>query len=284
MAELSTYQITKHILKKHGIHTKKKYGQNFLTDDGVLADIIEAADITEEDAVLEIGPGIGTLTSLLAQHAGQVYAVEVDRNLIPVLKDVLSAYDNINIINADIQKTDIDELLSEEKRRIKVVANLPYYITTPIVMSLLESKSRFYSMTFMVQEEVARRMVRGPGSREYGALSLAVQYYTEPEIMFTVPPESFIPRPKVNSAVIRLIRYETPPVEADEELLFRLFRAAFNQRRKTLVNALDHGAGLGMQKSEIADTIRAAGLPENVRPEQLSLDEYAALARALGKH
>lgn len=282
---LGTPAKTIEILQKYGFRFQKKYGQNFLIDPHVLNRIVRAAEINEEDCVLEIGPGIGTLTQYLAYHARRVIAVEVDRNLIPILeKDTLLDWDNVRIINADILKLDIGKLVAEENqgRPIKVVANLPYYITTPIVMELLEREIPVESITVMVQKEVAQRMEAGPGSGDYGALSLAVQYYTIPEIMANVPPNCFIPRPKVGSAVIRLTaRTKADRIAVkDEKLMFRLIRASFAQRRKTLLNGIRNSQELSYDTEEIRQAMHEAGLPEGVRGENLTIRQFAALADA----
>ena len=280
MATLGNPQETIRILQKHDIHFQKKFGQNFLIDTHVIEKIVEAAGVEEDDFVLEIGPGIGTMTQYLCERAGRVLAVEIDKNLIPVLKETLAMYENVEIIQGDILKQDIAEISREynDGRPIKVVANLPYYITTPIIMGLFESCVPLASVTVMVQKEVAARMKAEPGTKEYGALSLAVQYYAEPYLAARVPQNCFIPRPKVGSAVIRLVARKTRPVSVkDEALLFRLIRAAFNQRRKTLQNALANG-GLSFSKEETGRVIEEAGLPLNVRGETLGLTEFAALA------
>lgn len=240
MADLGNYTNTSEILKKHQFRMQKKYGQNFLIDANILAKIVEAAQITKEDCVLEIGPGIGTMTQYLAEAADRVVAVEIDRELIPILEETLSPYDNVKVLCEDILKVDLAALAAENGGRpLKVVANLPYYITTPIIMALFESGMPFASITVMVQSEVADRMQTGPGSKDYGALSLAVQYYAKPEVVARVPASCFLPRPNVDSTVVRLTRYEKPPVEtADEAFLFAVIRASFNQRRKTLANGL----------------------------------------------
>lgn len=269
------------VLQKYGFRFQKKFGQNFLIDPHVLDKITAAAEIREDDFVVEIGPGIGTLTQYLAHAAGEVCAVEIDRNLIPILEDTLSAWDNVTVIREDILNLDL-KALAEEKNQgkpIKIVANLPYYITTPIVMGLLEKKVPMKSMTVMVQKEVAQRMQAAPGSKDYGALSLAVQYYAEPYLAANVPPNCFIPRPNVGSAVIRLNCREHPPVRTENEtLMFRLIRAAFNQRRKTLLNGLRNDGGLGLTREQAEEALSACGLSETVRGETLGLEEYAALA------
>lgn len=277
---LGNPQNTIEILQKYQFTFQKKFGQNFLIDTHVLDKIIRAADIGKEDMVLEIGPGIGTMTQYLAEAAGKVIAVEIDKNLIPILSDTLSGYENVQIINEDVLKLDIQRLVEEENagRPIKVVANLPYYITTPIIMGLFESHVPLHSVTVMVQKEVADRMQTGPGNKDYGALSLAVQYYAEPYIVANVPPNCFMPRPKVGSAVIRLQTYEQPPVKAkDEALLFAIIRASFNQRRKTLQNGLSHVPELGISKEITAKVLTEMGLPASVRGEALTLEQFAEL-------
>lgn len=284
MEKLSNPQKTIEVIKRHGFDFQKKFGQNFLIDAHVLDKIIASAEITENDFVLEIGPGIGTMTQYLAEAAREVIAVEIDRNLIPILNETLAQYDNVTVLNQDILKTDIGAIADEKNggRPIKVVANLPYYITTPIIMGLFESKVPIDSITVMVQKEVALRMQAGPGTKDYGALSLAVQYYAEPYLAANVPPNCFIPRPGVGSAVIRLKRRPEPPVAVrDEKLLFALIRASFNQRRKTLVNGLKNSADLSFDKETITEAVQKAGLPENVRGEALTLEQFAALADAL---
>ena len=269
------------VIQKYEFAFQKKFGQNFLIDTHVLDKIIRAAGVTKEDMVLEIGPGIGTMTQCLAEAAGRVVAVEIDSNLIPILKDTLKDYDNITVINEDILKVDIKKLAEEYNggRPIKVVANLPYYITTPIIMGLFESEVPIDNITVMVQKEVADRMQTGPGSKDYGALSLAVQYYAEPYIVANVPPNCFIPRPNVGSAVIRLTRHQKPPVEVkDSGLMFRLIRASFNQRRKTLQNVLINSSELHYSKEQIARAIESLGVPATVRGEALTLEQFARLA------
>ncbi len=285
MATLGNPQNTIEILKKYEFRFQKKYGQNFLIDTHVLEKIIRAAQITKEDFVLEIGPGIGTMTQYLCESAREVVAVEIDSNLIPVLADTLSAYDNVTVMNEDILKVDICKLAQEKNngRPIKVVANLPYYITTPIIMELFESHVPIESITVMVQKEVAERMRALPGTKDYGALSLAVAYYAEADIVANVPPNCFMPRPNVGSAVIRLTRHSHPVVEVpDEKLLFKVIRASFNQRRKTLQNGLKNFEGFSYTKEQILSALEAAGLPENVRGETLSLEQFAEIARQLG--
>ena len=269
------------VIQKYEFAFQKKFGQNFLIDTHVLDKIIRAAGVTKEDMVLEIGPGIGTMTQCLAEAAGRVVAVEIDSNLIPILKDTLKDYDNITVINEDILEVDIKKLAEEYNggRPIKVVANLPYYITTPIIMGLFESEVPIDNITVMVQKEVADRMQTGPGSKDYGALSLAVQYYAEPYIVANVPPNCFIPRPNVGSAVIRLTRHQKPPVEVkDSGLMFRLIRASFNQRRKTLQNGLNNSSELHYSKEQIARAIESLGVPATVRGEALTLEQFARLA------
>ena len=253
MAVLGNRRNTGEIIEKYHFNFQKKFGQNFLVDSSILDRIIESAQITEKDCVLEIGPGIGTMTQRLAEEAGEVVAVEIDRNLIPILQDTLSAYDNVTIINADILKLDLNQIVEEHNqgRPVKVVANLPYYITTPIIMALFENHIPLQSVTVMVQKEVADRMRVGPGTKDYGALSLAVQYYAKPEIITRVPAACFMPRPNVDSTVIRLERYEKPPVETEDEAwLFAVIRASFNQRRKTLVNGLANAGKLGVSRQQ----------------------------------
>ena len=272
------------VLQKYDFVFQKKYGQNFLIDTHVLDKIINAAEITEEDFVLEIGPGIGTMTQYLASRAREVFAVEIDRALIPILEDTLSDFKNVTILNEDILKVDIRKLAEEHNqgKPIKVVANLPYYITTPIIMGLFEEKVPVESITVMVQKEVADRMQTGPGSKDYGALSLAVQYYASPYIVANVPPNCFMPRPKVGSAVICLSRHEKPPVEVkDSSLMFRIIRASFNQRRKTLVNGLKNAGDLDFTKEQIEKAVSDCGFPAGVRGEALTLENFAALANRL---
>lgn len=286
MEKLSNPQKTIEIIQKYGFDFQKKFGQNFLIDPRVLDKIIAAAEITKDDFVLEIGPGIGTMTQYLAEAAREVTAVEIDRNLIPILSETLSEYENVTVLNQDVLKTDIAAIAQERNagRPIKVVANLPYYITTPIIMGLFESRVPIDSITVMVQKEVAQRMQAQPGTKDYGALSLAVQYYAEPYIAANVPPNCFIPRPNVGSAVIRLKKYENPPVKVqDEGLLFRLIRASFNQRRKTLVNGLKNSAELPFSKEQILAAIEATGLAENIRGEALTLAQFAQLSDAFSQ-
>lgn len=284
MANLGISQNTIAILQKYQFRFQKKFGQNFLIDTSVLERIMNAAEITKEDCVLEIGPGIGTMTQYLAERAKKVFAVEIDKNLIPILDETLAEYDNVTVMNEDILKVDIEKLVQEqnEGKPIKVVANLPYYITTPIIMSLFESKVPLHSITIMVQKEVADRMQEMPGSKEYGALSLAVQYYAKPEIVANVPPNCFMPRPSVGSAVIKLTRYEQPPVVVvDEKLMFQIIRASFNQRRKTLVNGLTNASFLQVGKEEILQALVQMGQPASVRGETFSLEQFAQLTNLL---
>ena len=286
MANLGIPQNTIAVLQKYHFNFQKKFGQNFLIDTNVLDKIIASAEITKEDCVLEIGPGIGTMTQYLAESAGEVVAVEIDKALIPILEDTLSAYDNVTIINEDILKVDINQIAQERNggKPIKVVANLPYYITTPIIMGLFESHVPLKSITIMVQKEVADRMQVGPGTKDYGALSLAVQYYAKPEIVANVPPNCFIPRPNVGSAVIRLTRYAEPPVQVkDEKLMFALIRASFNQRRKTLVNGLGNAAGLQVTKEQVLNALEQMKLPATVRGETFTLEQFAMLSDLLGE-
>ena len=286
MANLGNPKNTIEIIQKYEFMFQKKFGQNFLIDTHVLEKIISAAGITKNDCVLEIGPGIGTMTQYLAENAGHVVAVEIDRNLIPILKETLADYDNVTVINEDILRVDIKALSEEYNggKPIKVVANLPYYITTPIIMGLFESGVPIDNITVMVQKEVADRMKEGPGSKDYGALSLAVQYYAEPEIVANVPPNCFIPRPNVGSAVIRLTRHKEMPVEVkDPALMFKIIRASFNQRRKTLQNGLGNAPELPYTKEQIAAAIAEMGLTPKIRGEALSLAQFAQLSDILGE-
>ena len=286
MANLGNPKNTIEIIQKYEFMFQKKFGQNFLIDTHVLEKIISAAGITKNDCVLEIGPGIGTMTQYLAENAGHVVAVEIDRNLIPILKESLADYDNVTVINEDILRVDIKALAEEYNggKPIKVVANLPYYITTPIIMGLFESGVPIDNITVMVQKEVADRMKEGPGSKDYGALSLAVQYYAEPEIVANVPPNCFIPRPNVGSAVIRLTRHKEMPVEVkDPALMFKIIRASFNQRRKTLQNGLGNAPELPYTKEQIAAAIAEMGLTPTIRGEALSLAQFAQLSDILGE-
>lgn len=284
MANLGIPQNTIAVLQKYNFNFQKKFGQNFLIDTRVLDKIIDSAEITKEDCVLEIGPGIGTMTQYLAERAGAVVAVEIDKALIPILEDTLSEYDNVTVVNDDILKVDVNKIVEEKNqgRPIKVVANLPYYITTPIIMGLFENHVPLQSITIMVQKEVADRMQVGPGTKDYGALSLAVQYYAKPEIVANVPPNCFIPRPNVGSAVIRLTRYEEPPVKVeDEKKMFALVRASFNQRRKTLVNGLTNAAELHISKEQITEALDKMGLSPTIRGEALTLEQFARLSNLL---
>ena len=284
MANLGIPQNTIEVLQKYNFNFQKKFGQNFLIDTSVLERIIDAAEIGPEDMVLEIGPGIGTMTQYLAEAAREVVAVEIDKNLIPILQDTLSAYDNITVINEDILKVDIATLAKEKNdgKPIKVVANLPYYITTPIIMGLFESGVPLDSITIMVQKEVADRMQVGPGTKDYGALSLAVQYYAKPEIVANVPPNCFMPRPNVGSAVIKLTRYPKAKVQVqDERKMFAFIRASFNQRRKTLVNGLTHDPSLKLTREEVEGALEKMGLSATVRGEALTLEQFAKLSDLL---
>ena len=283
MANLGIPSNTIEVLQKYNFNFQKKFGQNFLIDTHVLERIIEESGITKDDCILEIGPGIGTMTQYLAENAREVIAVEIDKALIPILQDTLKDYDNVTVINDDILKVDINKIVQEKNqgKAIKVVANLPYYITTPIIMGLFESHVPLKSITIMVQKEVADRMQVGPGTKDYGALSLAVQYYAKPEIVANVPPNCFMPRPNVGSAVIRLTRYEEPPVEVkNEKFMFSLIRASFNQRRKTLVNGLQNG-GLGLSKEKILEVLEEMGLSATIRGEVLTLAQFAELSNRL---
>lgn len=287
MATLGNPQNTIAVLQKYKFNFQKKFGQNFLIDTHVLDKIIDAAGITEEDFVLEIGPGIGTMTQYLCENAREVVAVEIDKNLIPILEDTLSDYRNVTVINQDILKLDIPALAKEKNdgKPIKVVANLPYYITTPIIMGLFESHVPIDSITIMVQKEVADRMQVGPGTKDYGALSLAVQYYAKPEIVANVPPNCFMPRPKVGSAVIRLTRHEQCPVEVeDEKFMFRVIRASFNQRRKTLANGLNNAPDIQVSKEDIAKALEELWVGASIRGETLTLEQFARLSNILKKY
>ncbi len=283
MAYLGSPSATKEIINKYSFAFQKKFGQNFLIDSNILESIVSAADITKDDFVLEIGPGIGTMTQYLCEAARQVVAVEIDKMLIPILKDTLSEYDNVEVINQDVLKLDIKAIAQEKNngKPIKVVANLPYYITTPIIMGLFESKVPIESITIMVQKEVADRMQTGPGSKDYGALSLAVQYYADAKVQLNVSASCFMPRPNVDSAVIKLTAHEKPVVDVDETLMFKVIRASFNQRRKTLVNGLKNSSELDYTKEEIVQAIKAIGKEENIRGEKLTLEEFAALSNSL---
>lgn len=286
MEKLSNPQRTIEVIKKYEFCFQKKFGQNFLIDGHVLDKIIAGAGVTKDDMVLEIGPGIGTMTQYLAEAAGKVVAVEIDRNLLPILQETLADYDNVKVIHADVLSLDLEKLVQEENggRPIKVVANLPYYITTPIIMALFEQHVSLANVTVMVHKEVAARMKSGPGSKDYGALSLAVQYYAEPYIVANVPCNCFMPRPNVDSAVIRLTRYEEPPVQVkDEKMLFKIIRASFNQRRKTLQNGLNNSSELNFTKDQIAAAIAEAGFSPSVRGEALTLEQFAKLTDILLK-
>ena len=283
MAYLGTPSATKEIINKYSFAFQKKFGQNFLIDSNVLESIIRGAEITKDDFVLEIGPGIGTMTQYLCEAARQVVAVEIDKMLIPILEDTLSEYDNVEVINQDVLKVDIKSLAEEKNngKPIKVVANLPYYITTPIIMGLLESGVPIDSITIMVQKEVADRMQTGPGSKDYGALSLAVQYYATAKVILNVSATCFMPRPNVDSAVIKLTRHKEPTVNVvDEKLMFKIIRASFNQRRKTIVNGLKNSPELSFSKEQIVKAIEKIGKPETIRGEALTLEEFAELANA----
>ena len=285
MATLGIPQNTIAVLQNYHFNFQKKFGQSFLIDPHVLEKIVEAAGVTKDDFVLEIGPGIGTMTQYLCENAREVTAVEIDTNLIPILEDTLSAYDNVTVINQDILKLDIAKLAMERNggKPIKVVANLPYYITTPIIMGLFESHVPIDSITVMVQKEVADRMQVGPGTKDYGALSLAVQFYAKPQIVANVPPNCFMPRPNVGSAVIRLTRHEEVPVQVDDEkLMFHIIRASFNQRRKTLANGLSNAPQVHLSKEEIQECIAELGEPLTIRGEALTLEQFAALSNIIG--
>lgn len=292
MAYLGNPTNTIEVLKKYNFNFQKKFGQNFLIDTHILENIIAAAEITKDDMVLEIGPGIGTMTQYLAESAGKVVAVEIDQTLIPILQDTLSEYDNVSIINDDILKVDVKKLAEEQNggRPIKVVANLPYYITTPIIMGLLENDVPLHSITIMVQKEVADRMQAGPGTKDYGALSLAVQFYAKPEIMMNVSPGCFIPKPNVGSSVIKLTRYEKMPIEvADEKKMFSLIRASFNQRRKTMVNSLGNagslktkeGKSVPITKEAVLQALEKMQLSPTIRGEALTLEQFARISEIL---
>lgn len=284
MPDLSSFHNTREIISKHNFSIQKKYGQNFLIDGRVLDKIIEAAELSKNDYVIEIGPGLGTMTQRMAPLCKHVTAIEIDKELIPILSDTLSDFDNVDVINDDVLKVDFRELIEKknEGKPIKIVANLPYYITTPIIMELLEEKLKIKSITVMVQKEVADRMKVGPGTKDYGALSLAVKYYASPYIVANVPQNCFIPRPNVASAVIRLNCHEKPPVSVkDEKLMFSLIRAAFNQRRKTLINAVSNYTGLSFTKEDVASALSSIGLDENIRGEVLDLEKFAMLTDRL---
>lgn len=284
MDKLSNPKKTIEVIQKYNFDFQKKFGQNFLIDSHVLEKIIEAANITKDDFILEIGPGIGTMTQYLSEHAGQVMAVEIDHNLIPILEDTLSGYDNVEVLNADILKVDIGKIAREKNqgRPIKVVANLPYYITTPIIMGLFEKNVPMDSLTVMVQKEVAQRMQAGPGTKDYGALSLAVQFYAQPYIVANVPPNCFMPRPKVGSAVIRLTRYQDMPIKVNnEKLMFTIIRASFNQRRKTLQNGINNSSALHFSKEQVVEALNKMELSPTIRGEALSLEQFARLSDLL---
>lgn len=284
MATLGNGKKTAEIIEKYRFSFQKKFGQNFLIDSNILEKIVDSAELTEQDCVLEIGPGIGTMTQYLAEQAREVIAVEIDKNLIPILEETLGDYDNVTVINEDILKVDINRIVQERNggRPIKVVANLPYYITTPIIMALFEKHIPLQSITIMVQKEVADRMQVGPGTKDYGALSLAVQYYSKPEIVARVPASCFMPRPNVDSTVIRLERYDEPPVEvADESYLFAVIRASFNQRRKTLVNGLTNAGNLGVSRPDVEKVLAEMEFSPTVRGETLTLEQFAELSSRL---
>lgn len=284
--KLGNPKSTIEVIQKYNFDFQKKFGQNFLIDEHVLDKIIRAAEITEDDFALEIGPGIGTMTQYLAENAREVMAVEIDQNLIPILSETLSEYKNVTILNADILKVDIGKIVEERNagKAIKIVANLPYYITTPIIMGLFESHVPIDSITVMVQKEVADRMQAGPGTKDYGALSLAVQYYASPYIAANVPPNCFMPRPKVGSSVIKLTKYKEPPIKvSNEKLLFQLIRASFNQRRKTLQNGIKNFSELNFSKEQVAGALEEMGLPAAVRGEALTLEQFAQLCNLLDR-
>lgn len=284
--KLGNPKSTIEVIQKYNFGFQKKFGQNFLIDEHVLDKIIRAAEITKDDIVLEIGPGIGTMTQYLAENAGKVMAVEIDKNLIPILSETLKDYENVTILNADILKVDIEQIVTEQHqgKPIKIVANLPYYITTPIIMGLFESHVPIDSITVMVQKEVADRMQAGPGTKDYGALSLAVQYYAKPYIAANVPPNCFMPRPKVGSSVIKLTKYKEAPVQvSNETLLFQLIRASFNQRRKTLQNGIKNSSQLNFSKEQVAAALEEMGLSASVRGEVLTLEQFAQLSNLLDR-
>ncbi len=285
MSKLINPQETIKVIQKNDFKFQKRFGQNFLIDENVLSNIITSSEISKDDCVLEIGPGIGTMTQALAESAGHVVAVEIDANLIPILHDTLKDYSNVTIIHSDVLKLDINDIIKTYNggKPIKVVANLPYYITTPIIMGLFESDASLYSITVMVQKEVADRMQSGPGTKDYGALSLAVQYYSVPEIIQLVPPNCFIPRPNVGSAVIRLIRYSDSPVKViNDKWMFTIIKAAFGQRRKTLLNALFSGASI--PKDCTLEALHKMNLSETIRGEALTLEQFASLSDLLISH
>ena len=284
MSKLVNPKNIREIINKYDFTIQKKFGQNFLIDSHVLDKIIKAADIKQDDFILEIGPGIGTLTQYLAEHGGHVVAVEIDKKLIPILEETLADYDNVELINEDVLKLDLQKLIEEKNnnKKIKVVANLPYYITTPIIMKLLEDKLPIENITVMVQKEVANRIQSGPGTKEYGSISVAVQYYAKPYIVANVPPNCFIPRPNVFSAVLCLTPYNEPHVHVkNEDLFFKIIQSSFNQRRKTLVNGLYNGSFTDLSKEELADAITLLGKPTNIRGETLTLEEFARLSNII---
>jgi len=281
---MNIYEETKFLMKKYNISANKDLGQNFLIDDNVIENIVEAAEINEKDCVIEIGPGLGTLTSRLVEKAGKVIAIELDKKMLQILNDRFALYDNFSLINEDVLKVNLNDLIQQENTQnytVKIVANLPYYITTPIIMGLFESKVPIESITIMVQKEVADRMQTGPGSKDYGALSLVVQYYADAKVQLNVSASCFMPRPNVDSAVIKLTAHEKPVVDVDETLMFKVIRASFNQRRKTLVNGLKNSSELDYTKEEIVQAIKAIGKEENIRGEKLTLEEFAALSNSL---
>ena len=287
MAYLGNSARTREVLSKYGMSAKKKFGQNFLIDSNVLDGIVTASGVTDKDCVLEIGPGIGSLTQYLAEAANKVVAVEIDKSLIPVLADTLSEYNNVTVINEDVLKVNIDAIVEEYNngKPIKVVANLPYYITTPIIMKLFESGAKIESITVMVQKEVADRMVMGPGNKDYGSLSLAVGYYANASKVMDVSPSSFIPQPGVGSAVVKLLRYDEPAVKVnDEKYMFEIIRTAFNQRRKTLSNALSNNKSLKVTREQVQDSLKNMGLNELSRGETLDLEQFAQLSDSLLPH
>ncbi|NLJ90862.1 MAG: 16S rRNA (adenine(1518)-N(6)/adenine(1519)-N(6))-dimethyltransferase RsmA [Clostridiales bacterium] len=286
MAKLGNPKNTIEILNKYEFSFQKKFGQNFLVDTHVLDKIVRAADITKDDFILEIGPGIGTLTQYLCEHGKQVLAIEIDKNLIPVLEETLADYDNVEVINEDVLKLDLKKIIEERNggNKIKVVANLPYYITTPIIMGLFESNLPIENIIVMVQKEVADRIQSGPGTKDYGSISVAVQYYAKPYIAANVPPNCFMPRPKVGSAVLCLTPHDNPPVQVkDDKLFFQIIRSAFNQRRKTLVNGLYNAGIINLTKEEISEAITRLDKPVNVRGEALTLEEFASLSNILSE-